>query len=201
MRSYVLKKVTKNPVWSEVDAQQIDNLLWTAPPLDIRAQAQLCWDEEGIYVRLRAWETEIRALHHGLMQQVCEDSCLEFFLRPSDDLRYFNFEFNPNCALYLGFGANMPELTRLVVQDEAALFQPRATALPDGWQIDYRVPFRFIQRFFPNFAPKTGLRMYGNFYKCGDLTKKPHYLAWNPIRCDTPQFHRPLDFGQLILGD
>lgn len=200
MRSYVLKKVTKAPDWSEIEALPIDTLHWTQPPLDIRAQAQLCWDEEKIHVRLRAWETEIRAQHRGLLQQVCEDSCLEFFLRPTDDLRYFNFEFNPNCALYLGFGPNMPELTRLIVQDEDALFHPRAAILPDGWQIEYSVPFSFIQRFFPDFMPKTGLQLYANFYKCGDLTKKPHYLAWNPIRSEEPQFHRPQDFGQLILG-
>ena len=99
MRSYVLKKVTPAPDWDTIDALPIDNLQWTNHPVDIRAQGQLCWDEAAIYVRLRAWETEIRAEHSGLLQSVCEDSCLEFFLRPTDDLRYFNFEFNPNCAL------------------------------------------------------------------------------------------------------
>lgn len=171
------------------------------PPVDIRAQGQLCWDEAAIYVRLRAWETEIRAEHSGLLQSVCEDSCLEFFLRPTDDLRYFNFEFNPNCALYLGYGTNVTELTRLIVADEPALFQPKAARLSDGWEITYRVPFAFIRRFFPDFTPCEGLAMYGNCYKCGDLTVRQHYLSWNPMRCDTPQFHRPQDFGRLILGD
>lgn len=130
MRSYVLKKVTSAPDWDTIDALPIDNLQWTNPPVDIRAQGQLCWDEAAIYVRLRAWETEIRAEHSGLLQSVCEDSCLEFFLRPTDDLRYFNFEFNPNCALYLGYGTNVTELTRLIVADEPALFQPKARACP-----------------------------------------------------------------------
>ena len=172
MRSYVLKKVTSAPDWDTIDALPIDNLQWTNPPVDIRAQGQLCWDEAAIYVRLRAWETEIRAEHSGLLQSVCEDSCLEFFLRPTDDLRYFN-----------------------------ALFQPKAARLSDGWEITYRVPFAFIRRFFPDFTPCEGLAMYGNCYKCGDLTVQQHYLSWNPMRCDTPQFHRPQDFGRLILGD
>ena len=63
MRSYVLKKVTSAPDWDTIDALPIDNLQWTNPPVDIRAQGQLCWDEAAIYVRLRAWETEIRAEH------------------------------------------------------------------------------------------------------------------------------------------
>ena len=54
MRSYVLKKVTSAPDWDTIDALPIDNLQWTNPPVDIRAQGQLCWDEAVIYVRLRA---------------------------------------------------------------------------------------------------------------------------------------------------
>ena len=56
-------------------------------------------------------------------------------------------------------------------------------------------------QYISHFTPQIGLAMYGNFYKCGDLTKKAHYLSWNPMRCETPQFHRPQDFGRLILGD
>lgn len=201
MRSYVLKKVTSAPDWDTIDALPIDNLQWTNPPVDIRAQGQLCWDEAAIYVRLRAWETEIRAEHSGLLQSVCEDSCLEFFFRPTDDLRYFNMEFNLNCALYLGFGPNMPELTRLAVQDEAEIFRPHAQRTEDGWEIFYRVPFFLVRRFFPDFRPEIGLAMYGNCYKCGDKTVKPHFLSWNPIRSIEPQFHCPQDFGRLILGD
>ena len=95
----------------------------------------------------------------------------------------------------------MTELTRLIVADEPALFQPKAARLSDGWEITYRVPFAFLRRFFPDFTPCEGLAMYGNCYKCGDLTVRQHYLSWNPMRCDTPQFHRPQDFGRLILGD
>ena len=36
-----------------------------------------------------------------------------------------------------------------------------------------------------------------NFYKCGDLTEIPHYLAWAPLSCDTPDYHRRQDFGCL----
>lgn len=200
MRSYVLKKITGTPDWNAIEALPIDNLQWT-PPVDIRAQGQLCWDDEAIYVRLRAWEKEIRAEQSGLMQMPCEDSCLEFFLRPGEDLRYLNFEMNPNCALYLGYGTKIQTLTRLVVKDEQALFAPQAERLDDGWAITYRVPFAFIREFFPDFTPHVGLAMYGNCYKCGDLTVQEHYLSWNPMQCDAPAFHRPQDFGRLILGD
>lgn len=44
------------------------------------------------------------------------------------------------------------------------------------------------------------LRLRGNFYKCGDATVQPHYLAWNPVTSETPAFHRPWEFGEIVLG-
>lgn len=200
MESYVLKQISGAPDWEEIEALPIANLQWSAP-IDCRAQAQLCWNKDAIHVRLRAQETNIRAEHFGRPCMVCEDSCLEFFFRPySDDLRYFNFEFNPNCALYLGFGTGMPDLIRLFVADEQALFVPAARRLEDGWEITYQIPFRFVRQFFPDFLPAKNLAFRGNCYKCGDLTVQPHYLSWSPLSCDTPGFHRPQDFGELIFG-
>ena len=42
--------------------------------------------------------------------------------------------------------------------------------------------------------------MYGNFFKCGDLTEQAHYLSWNPVTSEQPDFHRPQDFGLLRFG-
>ena len=43
-----------------------------------------------------------------------------------------------------------------------------------------------------------GGAMAGNFYKCGDETPHPHYLAWSALSSDHPDFHRRQDFGQLL---
>ena len=42
-------------------------------------------------------------------------------------------------------------------------------------------------------------KLLGNFYKCGDATEMPHYLSWNPIQTERPDFHRPEFFGELYL--
>lgn len=182
-----------------VPALAIDHLQWS-PQVDISAGAQLCWEPGALHVRLFARESAIRAAYTGLTDMVCEDSCLEFFLRPLEsDMRYFNFEFNKNCALYLGFGADRYIHARLLVGDAEALFSPRSADLPDGWEITYRIPAEFIARFFPGFALARGQRLMGNFYKCGDLTPQPHYLSWSPLDSETPEFHRPQDFGLLTL--
>ena len=42
MKTYTLKKINGTPDWNTIEILPIDTLLWT-DPLDISAQAQLCW--------------------------------------------------------------------------------------------------------------------------------------------------------------
>ena len=104
MKRYTIARVSGKPDWSAIPALDIDEQLWR-PPVDIAAKAQIAWDDARLYVRLQAREAHIRAVHTGSLGMPCEDSCLEFFFSPTPgDPRYFNVEFNPNGALYLGFG-------------------------------------------------------------------------------------------------
>lgn len=188
------------PDWEQIPAVSIDSRHWT-PPVDIAAKAQICYDEETLYLRLSAQEKNIRAEHTGSLGMPCEDSCLEFFFSPMEgDDRYFNIEFNPNGCLYLGMGSGLGDLTRLLPEGENPFdAQPRRTE--KGWEITYRVPVSFVRRFFPEFSLTPGRQIRANFYKCGDLTEQEHYFSWNPMTSPTPAFHRPCDFGLLILKE
>ena len=106
----------------------MDNYQW-CEQLDIKMKSQICYDENGLYVHLRAWEKDIRAEGTELLSRVCEDSCMEFFFTPGDDERYFNLEINPNGQMYIGFGHNMDDLIRLALQDEQGLLQKRKNIL------------------------------------------------------------------------
>ena len=44
-----------------------------------------------------------------------------------------------------------------------------------------------------------GKEIRANFYKCGDELDKPHYLSWNPINLEKPNFHCPEFFGTLFF--
>lgn len=200
MRTYTVKKVSGAPSWDTIEKLPIDQLLWTES-CDIQVWAQVCWDEETLYIRQTARESVVRAELSGPLARVCNDSCMEFFLRPTEDLRYFNFEFNPNASLYLGFRTGRENSVRLIHESYQEAFSPQAVRTPDGWELSYRIPFTFIQLFFPGWQAKAGMKMYANFYKCGDETPNPHYLAWNSIDWPTPEFHRPEQFGTLILGE
>ena len=198
MKSHTPKKISGAPNWDAIHALDIDVPYRT--PADIQAWAKLCWDETGIHVNLRAREEHIRCEETGALPMICNDSCLEFFIRPTESMAYFNFEFNLACGLWLGHGLNVNDLVRLVVSDEKELFNPQSYRTDDGWGITFHVPFTFIQHFFLDFKAYEGLQFYGNCYKCGDLTVQEHYLSWNPIELPKLTFHAPQFFGRMILG-
>ena len=81
MRQYTITKVTGTPDWNKIPSLDVDNYLW-CEKLDIRMKSQICYDETGLHVHLRAWEKDIRAELTAPMSMVCEASCMEFFFRP-----------------------------------------------------------------------------------------------------------------------
>ena len=65
------------------------------------------------------------------------------------------------------------------------------------WEISYKLPLEFINRFFPKFTFENDTKIKCNFYKCGDKTKIPHFGCWNKITNPEPNFHIPKYFGEL----
>lgn len=199
MKEYTIVRRPEQLDWTTIPVLTIDYQL---RPTDcpVRAQAQLCYDDEALYVHLRATEEHIRAEHHGPLGEICEDSCLEFFFSPiPGDRRYFNIEVNPNGAMYLGMGSNVHNLVRFVNEEPAIRPQPRRTA--DGWEVSYAIPYTFIRQFFPEFKAESGCHIRANCYKCGDKTPQPHYFTWNPTPIlPRASFHNPDGFGIMYFA-
>lgn len=193
MREYAAQHCNGMPNWADVPAINIDQKLHPTDA-NVTAQAQLCYDEHALYVRLSAQEEKIRAELTGTLDEICEDSCLEFFFCPTEnDPRYFNIECNPNGCLFLGFGPNVEELVRLIPENPS--IRPVTKRIPGGWETLYAIPYSFIRMFFPGFSPASGSAMRANFYKCGDKTEIPHYLCWNQVPQQRCAFHNPSAFG------
>jgi len=168
---------------------------------DITAFCKVCYDEENLYVRLRAHEKDIRAEHTEPMGMACEDSCLEFFFSPDHSDRYFNIEMTPGKVMFLGIGHGLEDLMRLFpLRKKLYDFEPEVEYTDDGWQITYHIPFRFIRVFFPDFKAVSGSYITGNAYKTGDLCKVPHSIAWDPNGWGKGgTFHNPERFGAMYF--
>lgn len=194
MSVYEIPRVSR-PDWDRIPEVELKHTGWLEP-CGISAKAQLCHDGENLYVRMEAVEQEIRATLTGKLDQVCDDSCLEFFFAPlAEDRRYFNFEFNPLGTMNLGFGAERPTRVRQIVKKPEELFRAAPFQTERGWGIEFRIPAHFIRLYMPEFSMEGICG--GNFYKCGDKTPTLHYLSWAPLSCDTPDYHRRQDFGTL----
>lgn len=196
---YSIYMLENTPDWDKIPTAWIDQALWLPNP-GIGAWAKACCFGEALHVRLFAREPSPLARFTGENDMVCLDSCLEFFLCPlRNDSRYFHFEFNPNGALYLGFGHDRVDGVRQIVQDANRLFCVQKLAENDIWGISFSIPFSFLKLYMPEFSVQNGLSLRGNFYKCGEETQTPHYLAWNRVKTASPDFHRPEDFGTLFF--
>ena len=199
MKSYIITPQNAELNWDNVPALNIDTCLWLADA-GISAQAKLCYDADAIYVRFDVKEANIRAEETGDIGRPCEDSCVEFFFCPMPENKYyFNIEMNTNLCTYLGIGSNRYDLCRMIQRNKNPL-AAETVRTEDGWQLTYRIPVAFIQRFFPEFKAESGAMMRGNFYKCGDSTVQPHYYSWNPVETENPDFHQSAYFGKLYFA-
>lgn len=197
MRTYDIKIVGDSFDWKDIPTINIDNAYFDTPD-SIKAYAQIASGTDGLKVHLWTTEPERRAEETGPIGSPCEDSCLEFFFAPmGDDKRYFNVEFNSNGCVFLGFGSSIKDLVRLMLHNNTSPLVPEIRKDDKGWEIFYTFPFEFIRRFFPDFEVYEGKEIIANCYKCSDLGKYPHYLAWSPIVGEPFKFHRTECFGKM----
>ena len=198
MKGYGIQYCSREPDWETVLPLQAECILWL-PDCGIRMEQKICYNENAIYVRQEAKEQRIRAVCRGLLDSVCQDSCMEFFLMPEGDDRYLNFEWNLCGSLCLGIGHGRGDRVRLLVPNPGKRFDFHGERTLAGWYLTYQIPKDFLALFYPSLELKPGQSLRANCYKCGDLTEKPHYLSWNPVSAKVPDFHRPKDFGKMFL--
>jgi hypothetical protein len=136
-------------------------------------------------------------------QDVYEDSCVEFFVSPSDDRIYYNLEFNGIGTCLMGSGTGRenrkradPEIISRIRRRGSA-GEKSVSEKGDGfsWTITMAIPFSVF--FHHNVNGLKGMTFRANFYKCGDKLSVPHYVTWNPVGTEKPDYHRPEYFGLL----
>ena len=189
--------------WAQCPVAEIGNYIWDQNGYKPRAEARVMYDERGLHVHMRAWENEVRAVA-DYCGMICQDSCLEFFVRPNMDVdRYTNIEMNPLGRFMCGIGRDRYgrfEAKKLPLEGMEVRHSVTDAAAFAGpvWEIAYTVPAEWLELWFGAHL-EPGAKMRGNFYKCGDKTRFEHYGMWNPVRSDHPDFHRPESFGLLVL--
>jgi hypothetical protein len=65
----------------------------------------------------------------------------------------------------------------------------------NAWTITLAIPFEVFFRH--RIKDLKGKIFRANFYKCGDKLTVPHYVTWNPVGTEKPDYHQPEHFGML----
>lgn len=201
MREYRATRVNGAFDWQDIDVAALENRYFDTPD-SYGAFAQLCYDDDNLYVRLVKTEEQTLLTESGILGMPCLDSCLEFFFCPMEnDTRYFNIEFNAGGCVFFGVGSGVHDLMRLIPEsgDTADWFSPEICRTEEGWELVLTVPCSLIRRVFADFEIKEGKTMRANFYTCADNTVPPHYLSWNAIEGEPFRYHRPECFGLIKL--
>lgn len=169
------------------------------------AAVRMVWCPDGLILHYRVNEQSVRAVYGEDNGQVWTDSCMECFIRNTDSDTYYNIECN--CVGTLLIGLRGEDVGRCHMAPETMALVKRWASLgrePFGnraehtaWELALVIPSSVFAGY--PLRLEQGGKLRANFYKCGDDLPVPHYVSWNPIVAEKPNFHRPDCFGELVL--
>lgn len=181
----------------------IDNVNWRADyPYAPKVCFRIAHNSDNILLQFVVDEQYTMATVDTDNGEVWTDSCVEFFIT-FDQKGYYNFEFTCIGKALLGFRKTKPEVTHAPVEVMQSIqrlsslgTQTFAERIGDNrWELSVVIPRQAL--FGHEFESLGGLEAQANLYKCGDKLSKPHFLSWNPIGTETPNFHVSQYFGKV----
>lgn len=157
------------------------------------------YTDTAIHILFDVRKDHARAVYMNSNEAVYEDSCVEFFVKEPGSGFYFNFETNCIGTSLAAKRRSRTDFTHLTEEQIGAV--TRKSSLPHkptdmkdaSWTLELTIPFATIG------LEHVPDRLEANLYKCGDKTDPVHFLSWSGIDTETPDFHRPEFFGELIF--
>lgn len=199
--------------WEGVNVLELDNHMGERPEHFPKTQAKLLYDDNNLHVFFRVEDRYVRAVSEKTHDDVCHDSCVEFFFTPEDtttpESDYFNLEVNCGGTILFHYGKSLgasgctrgeidpSDCERVEVHGSLPRIIDPEIIDPVVWTLNYKLPFSVVGKYSGTQVPRPGTKWSGNLYKCADGTSHPHWLAWSPVDNPTPNFHLPKFFGVL----
>jgi hypothetical protein len=181
----------------------IDTINWKEYDYKPEVDLAIAYSDHEIFLKYYITENYFKAEKTETNQMVCEDSCVEFFVSPEEDGIYYNLEFNGIGTCLLGTGTGRenskranPEVVSEIRRIASAGKKPVSEQVGKfAWNIIIAIPFGVF--FHHEIKELKGKTIRANFYKCGDKLTVPHYVTWNPVGTEKPDYHQPKYFGLL----
>jgi hypothetical protein len=182
---------------------KIDVINWPEYSYRPDVQFRLAYSDSAFIIQYRVKEKYIRARAAEDNGRVNLDACVEIFISPDGGDLYYSLE--SNCAGVVLFNVGkdrydrefsapelltkirrMPSLGREAFEERIGEFE---------WELLLTLPYECLFK-HPGYTSE-GKQAKANFYKCGDELTEEHYLTWNPIKAEKPDYHRPECFGMV----
>lgn len=191
-----------------IEYHSIDIENWSGYSYKPVVQFRIAYSVTEIYLQYRVKESCVKAVYgEDADSAPYKDSCLEFFCIPDENSgAYYNLELN--CIAKGTFAGGEKRTDRTKFADDVLSQIRRHSTLSNtafGVKESDKEPFEYtitvalpVKLFsLSEVKPLKGRTIKGNFYKCGDDMPQPHYLSWNPIGTERPNFHTPQYFGNI----
>lgn len=190
--------------FSELPRVRLRQINWATYPYAPDVKVALGYTTSDLAIKFWVREQAVLARHTRPNASVCQDSCVELFFSP-DGIHYLNVEMNCIGTVLIGRGTCRQDSRTLAAEQVSRVtcvcslghepFEERRETT--SWQLLARIPLDLLE--LPDGDRLRGQKYRANIYKCGDALSVPHYLTWNPIRSERPDFHRPECFGTLLF--
>lgn len=189
-----------DPVWKEAEPAIISTY-WSgeSAPLSQHFRAKLLWSDAALYVRFEASQIEplIVSENPDVSQKTVglwdRDVC-EIFIAPNSSQRnnYFEFEIAPT-GEWIDLAIEVTSQERNADLNYNSGMTSAAKIERDKVVMAIKIPWEA----FGVSGPKIGDVWLGNVFRCVGKGKTRGYLAWQPTKTATPNFHVPEKFGEF----
>ena len=184
------------------ESNKLEHAHWEAYPYKPRVEFRIGHVDDMILLKFMVEEKAVRAVETEVNGNVCQDSCVEFFLSV-DGQHYYNFEFSCIGTPHVAWGAGRQGRQHLPVEmvRRIGVKSSLGTAsfgVKEGdfrWNLVALIPADCL--IHDSGLTFSGLSATANFYKCGDALPEPHFVTWNPVGTPQPDYHRPEFFGKI----
>lgn len=194
---------------------ELDNILFTElnsyhweqnPPYRPKTLFKIAFiRREGFYCVLKCYEKNPKTVFTENDSPVYLDSCVEFFIAPvCGRSEYLNVECNSLGVSLCEFGEGRQN--RQLVYSLIKM-RPQVTPLRGAdefgeyWGVNIVVSLQLISKLYGISSEQLVINTFrANFYKCGDETEIPHYIAFSPVSSPALGFHNPACFHSFTIN-
>ncbi len=143
--------------WKDVKPLTLEYYMGKEPQHQPKVQARAAYDDQYLYLIWKVEDNHVLAKRTRHQQDVCRDSCAEFFFTPGGDPEkrgYFNLE--TSCTGVKLFGAHFPggKDEKFTAKDFASVVTATSLkgpidpelARPTTWTLEYKIPLTLLEK-------------------------------------------------------